>query len=170
MFGKCIISFLLSKYFILFVLSIELVIIFGYEVGVIFFIAGLSTFIVVDEHKNFNRDLRNLREYYAQRQTQKQVFDKKFLEVRTAVLKRDGYRCVNCGQTGTELHVHHIIPRSEGGTNDLSNLVTLCGKCHSIQDAKGHKLIQKRLDEDLSEEHAGLVASNEQEDSEALFW
>jgi 5-methylcytosine-specific restriction endonuclease McrA len=116
------------------------------------------------------RDWRNLREYYAQRQTQKQVFDEEFLEVRTAVLKRDGYRCVNCGQTGTELHVHHIIPRSEGGTNDLSNLVTLCGKCHSIQDAKGHKLIQKRLDEDLSEEHAGLVASNEQEDSEALFW
>jgi 5-methylcytosine-specific restriction endonuclease McrA len=143
-----------------------------FEEGILSFIGFVILGIAVfrREHRNYERDLRNLREYYAQRQTQKQVFDEEFLEVRTAVLKRDGYRCVNCGQTGTELHVHHIIPRSEGGTNDLGNLVTLCGKCHSIQDAKGHKLIQKRIDEDLSEEHAGLVASNEQEDSEALFW
>jgi 5-methylcytosine-specific restriction endonuclease McrA len=143
-----------------------------FEEGILSFIGFVILGIAVfrREHRNYERDLRNLREYYAQKQTQKQVFDEKFLEVRTAVLKRDGYRCVNCCQTGTELHVHHIIPRSEGGTNDLGNLVTLCGKCHSIQDAKGHKLIQKRLDEDLSEEHAGLVASNEQEDSEALFW
>jgi len=143
-----------------------------FEEGILSFIGFVILGIAVfrREHRNYERDLKNLREYYAQRQTQKQVFDEEFLEARTAVLKRDGYRCVNCGQTGTELHVHHIIPRSEGGTNDLSNLVTLCAKCHSIQDAKGHKLIQKKIDEDLSEEHAGLVASNEQEDSEALFW
>jgi 5-methylcytosine-specific restriction endonuclease McrA len=142
----------------------------GLEILIIFAFGSLAIFVFLYTLRNAERDRRKLREYYAQKQTQKQVFDEEFLEARTAVLKRDGYRCVNCGQTGTELHVHHIIPRSEGGTNDLSNLVTLCGKCHSIQDAKGHKLIQKRLDEDLSEEHAGLVASNEQEDSEALFW
>lgn len=140
------------------------------DILIVFGFASVCIFGLLYGLRNVNRDLRKLREYYAQRQTQKQVFDEEFLEVRTAVLKRDGYRCVNCGQTGTELHVHHIIPRSEGGTNDLSNLVTLCAKCHSIQDAKGHKLIQKRIDEDLSEEHAGLVASNEQEDSEAPFW
>ena len=137
---------------------------------IVFAFAFLFTFGFIYEWQKVQRDFKNLREYYAQRQTKKQVFDEEFLEARTAVLKRDGYRCVNCGQTGTELHVHHIIPRSEGGTNDLSNLVTLCAKCHSIQDTKGHKLIQKKIDEDLSEEHAGLVASNEQEDSEALFW
>jgi 5-methylcytosine-specific restriction endonuclease McrA len=140
------------------------------DILIVFGFASVCIFGLLYGLRNVNRDLRKLREYYTQRQTKKQVFNEEFLEVRTAVLKRDGYRCVNCGQTGTELHVHHIIPRSEGGTNDLGNLVTLCGRCHSIQDAKGHKLIQKRIDEDLSEEHAGLVASNEQEDSEALFW
>jgi 5-methylcytosine-specific restriction endonuclease McrA len=142
----------------------------GLEILIIFAFGSLAIFVFLYTLRNVERDRRKLREYYAQRQTQKQVFDEEFLEVRTAVLKRDGYRCVNCGQTGTELHVHHIIPRSEGGTNDLSNLVTLCAKCHSIQDAKGHRLIQKKIDGDLSEEHVGLVASNEQEDSEALFW
>jgi len=140
------------------------------EILIIFAFGSLAIFVFLYTLRNVERNRRKLREYYAQRQTQKQVFNEEFLEVRTAVLKRDGYRCVNCGQTGTELHVHHIISRSVGGTNDLSNLVTLCEKCHSIQDVKGHKLIQKRIDEDLSEEHAGLVASNEQEDSEALFW
>lgn len=28
------------------------------------------------------------------------------------------------------LHVHHIKPRSMGGTDDLSNLVVLCFDCH----------------------------------------
>lgn len=68
-------------------------------------------------------------------------FGDEWLAIRTQVLKRDNYRCVNCGQTGTELHVHHIIPKSEGGTDELDNLVTLCVKCHSVQDGKGHNLI-----------------------------
>ena len=75
------------------------------------------------------------------KRTQKQIFDKEFLAIRTAVLKRDNYKCVNCNMTGKELHVHHIVPRSEGGTNDLFNLVTLCDDCHGEQDAKGHDLI-----------------------------
>jgi len=54
--------------------------------------------------------------------------------------------------TGKELHVHHVVPRSEGGTNDLSNLVTLCSRCHSVQDAKGHYLIQANKQEDEIEE------------------
>lgn len=75
------------------------------------------------------------------KQRQKQIFRDEFLAVRTAVLKRDNYTCVNSGRTGGELHVHHIVPRNEGGTNNLDNLVTLCERCHSVQDAKGHKLI-----------------------------
>lgn len=34
-----------------------------------------------------------------------------------------------CG-SNKYLQIHHIVPISEGGTNNLSNLLTLCGRCH----------------------------------------
>ena len=46
------------------------------------------------------------------------------------IRKRDGYRCKNCGTSGVELHVHHIVPLSKGGTNSDGNLATLCNECH----------------------------------------
>jgi 5-methylcytosine-specific restriction endonuclease McrA len=52
---------------------------------------------------------------------------------RRAVLDRDRHRCRRCGSPATRfdaLHVHHVVPRSEGGTDALSNLVTLCALCH----------------------------------------
>lgn len=50
-------------------------------------------------------------------------------ELREAILKRDKRRCVKCG-CKKWLHVHHIVPRSKGGSNDHDNLVTLCDICH----------------------------------------
>jgi 5-methylcytosine-specific restriction endonuclease McrA len=49
--------------------------------------------------------------------------------VRRVVLQRDGYRCQNCS-SDDQLHVHHIVPLTSGGTNAWSNLVTLCPDCH----------------------------------------
>lgn len=46
------------------------------------------------------------------------------------VKARDGYKCRNCGST-YELEVHHRKPRSKGGTDRPSNLVTLCHECHT---------------------------------------
>jgi len=37
--------------------------------------------------------------------------------------------CCICGTTN-DLHHHHIIPRSRGGTNDETNYLTLCGEHH----------------------------------------
>ncbi|MGE3798493.1 MAG: HNH endonuclease [Thermomicrobiales bacterium] len=48
---------------------------------------------------------------------------------RRQILSRDNYRCTACGAT-SDLHVHHIAPRSEGGSHELSNLTTLCFACH----------------------------------------
>ncbi|GAB4211765.1 MAG: hypothetical protein OHK0022_46710 [Roseiflexaceae bacterium] len=50
-------------------------------------------------------------------------------EGRLAVLKRDNYRCTNCGST-TDLHIHHKNPRRKGGKDEMDNLQTLCADCH----------------------------------------
>ena len=38
--------------------------------------------------------------------------------------------CVACGTTDN-LNQHHLVPRSLGGSDDDSNLLTLCGSCHA---------------------------------------
>lgn len=52
---------------------------------------------------------------------------------RLLVLERDGYRCRRCGTLLTEnsAHIHHILPRSQGGNHALDNLVSLCAACHT---------------------------------------
>jgi hypothetical protein len=42
-------------------------------------------------------------------------------------------RCEDCGNQGSEknpLEYHHIVYRSNGGSDDRSNLKILCKKCH----------------------------------------
>ncbi|WP_310424453.1 HNH endonuclease [Chamaesiphon sp. VAR_48_metabat_135_sub] len=53
-------------------------------------------------------------------------------EVREYVFQRDNHQCQSCGQT-TKLSIDHIIPLATGGTNDISNLQTLCGSCNSAK-------------------------------------
>lgn len=50
---------------------------------------------------------------------------------RKAVLERDNYECQECG-IDMDLHVHHILQIRDYPelANDLSNCMTLCGKCH----------------------------------------
>ena len=38
--------------------------------------------------------------------------------------------CALCGST-QNLHIHHILYRSEGGPTSLWNLIRLCEKCHT---------------------------------------
>ena len=54
------------------------------------------------------------------------------LKVRMEVLRRDSSQCVCCGRKPPEvsLEVDHMIPFSKGGSNDLSNLQTLCFDCN----------------------------------------
>ena len=49
---------------------------------------------------------------------------------RKAVLHRDNYTCQCCGKKNCRLEVHHIKFKSNGGTNDEENLITLCEDCH----------------------------------------
>lgn len=54
---------------------------------------------------------------------------------RKKVYSRDDYKCQNCGVEGgklstAELHAHHIVPVSKGGSHNQNNLVTICDQCH----------------------------------------
>ena len=56
--------------------------------------------------------------------------------VRKRVIDRDGGRCALCGQCPKDKfgafdgHVHHILPRHLGGSDNPVNLVCLCEFCH----------------------------------------
>jgi len=47
-------------------------------------------------------------------------------------IKQLGGECVVCGFR-MALHIHHIIPRCIGGTNDIGNLKLLCPNHHAME-------------------------------------
>ena len=51
-------------------------------------------------------------------------------EVREYLLEKFQHRCVYCGKTDVPLNIDHIIPKSKGGTNRVSNLVLACIECN----------------------------------------
>lgn len=66
-----------------------------------------------------------------------------FANSREHALCRDKYTCQVCKAKNMRLEVHHIKYRSQGGTDDLDNLITLCADCHKKVHA-GELSINKR--------------------------
>ena len=60
--------------------------------------------------------------------------------VRKAVLIRDGARCRYCS-IDTNLHLHHIVYRSQGGKHTEDNLITLCSKHHELMHSNKRKYL-----------------------------
>jgi hypothetical protein len=54
------------------------------------------------------------------------------IKTRFEVFKRDGFKCVYCGNTPNEskLEIDHIVPVSKGGTNLIQNLIRSCFDCN----------------------------------------
>ena len=55
--------------------------------------------------------------------------------LREKIIDRDGNRCRNCDDVNS-LEVHHVVPLNNGGTNEASNLCTLCNDCHNKAHGK----------------------------------
>ncbi len=57
---------------------------------------------------------------------------KGFYNLKAYVLSRDNYTCQHCKGKSKDpkLQCHHIIFRSNGGTDTPDNLITLCSTCH----------------------------------------
>ncbi len=72
---------------------------------------------------------------------------------RKAVLHRDNYTCQCCGKKNCRLEVHHIKFRSDGGTDDEENLITLCKECHDGVHA-GTVVLNKKPKESKNLKHA----------------
>lgn len=58
--------------------------------------------------------------------------------IRFEIFKRDSFTCQYCGASAPDvlLQIDHIKPVSEGGTNDITNLVAACAGCNSGKGAK----------------------------------
>lgn len=59
----------------------------------------------------------------------------KWVRLRFKILNRDGFTCKYCGKspmnkTDMRLHIDHIKPQSEYGTNAETNLITACNECN----------------------------------------
>lgn len=71
-------------------------------------------------------------------------------EIRQQVYERDNWTCRHCGckclntadsknHPKRKIQAHHVTPRRCGGTDDLSNLVTLCMSCHHKEERRFHE-------------------------------
>jgi len=61
-------------------------------------------------------------------------------ETRRIVWERDRHKCVHCGESVKleECHIDHIKSGKLAG-NELSNLRTLCRRCHVLRVDKRHR-------------------------------
>ncbi len=57
-----------------------------------------------------------------------------FANTKEMVRNRDNYTCQCCKgkRKDSKLEVHHIVFRSQGGSDNQENLITLCHTCHSL--------------------------------------
>ncbi len=55
--------------------------------------------------------------------------------LRYEILKKAKFRCELCGISAEEkaLEVDHIVPRNKGGSDDMSNLQSLCFSCNAMK-------------------------------------
>lgn len=77
--------------------------------------------------RDTNRGSRHARGYGA-----------KWVRLRARILERDNGLCQPCRKVGrvtAARHVDHIVAKAEGGTDDESNLQSICPTCHAAKTA-----------------------------------
>lgn len=82
-----------------------------------------------------------------------QGFNYGYSSRREAILHRDNYTCQCCGKKNCRLEVHHVKFKSNGGTDDEENLITLCEDCHKGVHA-GTVVLSKKPKKSKNLKHA----------------
>lgn len=77
-------------------------------------------------------------------------------EVRAYMLIKYEYRCAYCGKTDCPFELDHILPRSRGGSNRISNLALACHDCNAAKGKQtavefGHPEVQERAKRPLKD-------------------
>ncbi len=77
-------------------------------------------------------------------------------EVREYLLEKFNRTCVYCGKTDVPLEVEHIVPKSRGGSDKVSNLATSCHKCNQKKGDRtaeefGHQEVQEQAKQSLKD-------------------
>ena len=75
------------------------------------------------------------------------------------ILERDGFCCKFPGCSRAAAHVHHILLRSQGGTDDEWNLVSLCAVHHLRGVHGGYIRISGRAPDELVWELTRVAAA-----------
>ena len=63
-------------------------------------------------------------------------------ECREYLLEKWDRKCAYCGKENVPLEIEHIVPRSKGGSNRVSNLTLACVRCNL---AKGNRSVEDFL-------------------------
>jgi 5-methylcytosine-specific restriction endonuclease McrA len=63
-------------------------------------------------------------------------------EAREYLLFKWNHRCAYCNSENVPLEIDHVVPRSKGGSNRVSNLVMACRSCNQ---AKGNQTLEEFL-------------------------
>ena len=80
-------------------------------------------------------------------------------------------KCKLCNKKTEYIELHHIIPKSRGGTNDPNNLIELCSECHGlahdvsftnergglVKEAFDRKKIQHEIDRKWLDKNENIV-------------
>jgi 5-methylcytosine-specific restriction endonuclease McrA len=77
-------------------------------------------------------------------------------EVREYLLEKWGRKCAYCGVTDVPLQIEHIVPKSRGGSNRVSNLTISCQDCNQCKGNQtaaefGHPAIQGKAKRPLKD-------------------
>lgn len=98
-----------------------------------------------DQHKMQNPDISGIE--YQQGKLQG-------YEVREYLLEKWQHKCAYCGETDIPLEIEHIVPKSRGGSNRVSNLTIACHECNQSKGNQtaeefGHPSIQAKAKKPL---------------------
>lgn len=87
-------------------------------------------------------------------------------------LLREHHCCELCGDT-RNLEVHHIIPVVCGGSNDINNLIVICGACHAKLTPKNELIklgIQKAHADGVKSGREPIIIDDEKFGIEVRKW